>query len=104
MAMTAGQCTANPVTGAAGRVFTKMQAKGAATLGFNATAFTAGTPSRDALAAMVECLVEGILEEIAANGEAYITNSKGGLQREVNNLGNAVATLAPNAEQSLPLR
>ncbi len=99
MALVKGQCTTDPVTGMAGRIFFYIQSVGTTTLGMSASALTQGTPARNALAALIECIVNGVVDEILLNGEAYITTLKGALQQS-----GGVDTTPPSAERSLPLR
>ncbi len=72
MALVVGQCTVNPVTGMAGRIFTRLQTTGASILGMQASAFTEGSDARNALAGLIEAIAKGVVDEIAANGKARV--------------------------------
>ena len=81
MALTVGQCLTDPVTGMAGAVFNAMVARGATALGFAPGAFTAGTPARASLAALVETICTGIVQSIVSDAVVTTNVSGGGLQR-----------------------
>ncbi len=99
MALNAGQCAADPVTGLAGRVFTRLQSAGAGTLGMLPDAFTAGSPARNALAGLIEAIAGAVVEELTTSAQVHVTINTGnvGLQRYVNAAGDTVACLAPSA-------
>lgn len=51
------------------------------------------------LKAQAYCIAKALVDEIVANGEAFIATNKGALQQ-----ASGVDTTAPTAERSLPLR
>lgn len=102
MALVAGQCTADPPTGLAGRMFTKLQTAGASTLGMQPAAFTAGSPARNALAGLLEALAGAVVDEIAANASVAVTITTGNLGLQQYDIGGGpIDTLAPSAQRVL---
>jgi hypothetical protein len=67
-----------------------------ARMAFTGSATTAET---NFLKAVAWAVAQAMVDEVVANGEAFITTSKGALQQAA-----AVDTTAPTAERSLPLR
>ena len=98
MALATGDINAS--SGLAKRIYDLFIANSSA-CGFGASP---GAGAQTMLRAQAYCIAKAVVDEITANGEAYITTSKGALQREVNGAGATVDTTAPSAERSLPLR
>lgn len=93
MALVVGDITAQ--SGLAKRIYDNWIANSSA-CGFGASP---SSGAQDMLKAQAYCIALAIVDEITANGEAYITTSKAKLQQAA-----GVDTTAPTAERSLPLR
>lgn len=98
MALATGDINAS--SGLAKRIYDLWIANSAA-CGFGASP---GASAQTMLKAQAYCVAKAVVDEITANGEAYVSTSKSALQREINNAGATVDTLAPSAERSIPLR
>jgi len=98
MALVKGQALVDPVTGLAGRIYTKMVSNPDAGLAAGAT--TVGSAARKALAAICQAFGDSVIDEIQANATVIIKTTDAGLQRD-NTAGNP-ATLAPAANKTLP--
>ena len=61
---------------------------------------TPTTPEQDFCRWIAWACAQGLVDEVVANGEAFITTSKGALQQDSANAD----THPPTAERSLPLR
>jgi hypothetical protein len=59
---------------------------------------------RDMVRATCYAMARAVVDEIAANGVAYIPVTQGALQREIKDDGTTVDTQAPSAEREIRLR